>query len=149
MALPAREGWPGEETLRKAERARQAKRTGALVWEVLILAGLAAAYLWALECRSRALMRAERASKEVARLEALCRQLRAEIAVLSSQASLERTAKEAGLSPPEDGRVDFLVVPPLRGEGAAPLREAGPGREGGERGAKGWTEGRRTSNWWR
>ena len=114
MALPARRDWPedAEEALAKARRARDAKRAAVLLWDVLIVAGLAVAYLWALDCRSRALSRLERAIDKAAQLEKICREIRAEIAVLSSPASLKEAAERSGMRPPKEGEVDFLIVLP-------------------------------------
>jgi len=127
MALPARKEWPedAKETLVKAKRARDAKRAAALLWDVLIVAGLAVAYLWALDCRSKALSRLERVAERATELTRICRELQAEIAILSSSASLKEAAESVGMRPPEEGEVDFLVVLPFEPERREEVRREG------------------------
>lgn len=158
MALPARRGWPEDSlrTLRKAEEARREKRAGWAIGDFIIIVAVVMAYLWALDFKSRALLRLERLTERAARLEAICRRLRAEIAVLSSPTSLREAARRAGLRPPEDGgEVDFLVVAPIgrggeeeaTGERASSEREEPSTRRRGEKEGGQWKEETDGTGW--
>lgn len=133
MALPARKDWPegAEEALRKARRAKKAKRVAVLLSDVVIMAVLAAAYLWALDCRSKALRRFERVRERIVEVEKICQELKNELACLSSSDRIGRAAARAGLRKPDDTEVQFLFVLPLwreRSDNEGPSSLRGEGR---------------------